>query len=327
VNTQDRKNRANNGDSERTEAMKETLESVKQKASETLSQAQQTVSGVVSDAVSEAKSTASGVVEQATQEAQGAVDQQKARAADRIESVAGALRQTGAQLEAQDQGAIANYTNTAAEQLERFSDFLNNRNATELLQEVDRFARRQPELFVAGALAGGFLLGRFLKSTNDRRSSGGNYGGNYNYVGSQYGNQYGNQYGGQSGYADYGYDSYARSMGNSGRSGSQGSERWQPEVTDSFPRASHGAVEDPQPASNQVTGTYEAGDRVVAQQTYEAYEAPAHLGGEETSERLKQAQGNDVSANAKPNAGDSSKKTPDTPGSAQRDPIQDPGPR
>jgi uncharacterized protein YjbJ (UPF0337 family) len=342
VNTQDlnnRNNRTKNGGSERTEAVKETLDTVKQKASSTLDQAQHAVSGVVKDAVGEAKSAASGVVSTATEEAQGTVEEQKTRAADRIESVAGALRQTGAQLEAQDQGAIAQYTDAAAEQLERFSDFLQNRNATELLQEVDRFARRQPELFVAGALAGGFLIGRFLKSTNERNrySGGSQYGG-------QYGSQYAGQYSGQRGFDSYGetyrgesyggayretYGQFEPYEGDVGRYGHQGTERWQPEETESYGRANQGAVEDPQPSSNQVTGTYPAGERFVAQQTYEAFESEAHLGDEETEARLNRAQGNDVSADAKPTQGENQndKDSNDAPGSAQRDPYQDPGPR
>jgi vacuolar-type H+-ATPase subunit H len=320
---------ANSGTSGRTDEVKETLESVKQKANATLSQAGETVSGVVSDALSEAKSTASEVVSQASQEAQGAVDQQKGRAAERIESVAGALRQTGAQLDAQEHTAFARYTDAAAEQLERFSEFLNNRNAADLLQEVDRFARRQPELFVAGALAGGFLLGRFLKSTSERNRYQGRY---YDQPSGQYGSQYGGQYSsqGRSGYSGSQYSSdsgdtsgYGQGYGNPG---GQGREGWLSQQGDTPPRANHGAVEDPQPSSGQVTATYPAGERFVAQQTYESFEGEDRSGegalstGESgfhqeptQADNMKAGKGNDEGKQS--------------PGSAHRDPYQDPGPR
>jgi ElaB/YqjD/DUF883 family membrane-anchored ribosome-binding protein len=299
------------------ETVKETLDSAKQKAGSTLNQAQRAVGGIVSDTVGEVKSAASNVVGQTTQEAQAAIDQQKERTADRIENVASALRQTGAQLEAQDQAAIAQYTDAAAEQLERFSEFLKNRNASELWQEVDRFARRQPELFVAGALAGGFLLGRFLKSSSERSRDYGqqmNYGQNMGYRQ----NQYGNQYGTPSGY--YG----SSSSGSSGSYGGQ-SSGWQGDQPDSMPRHNQGAVEAPQPSSGQVTETYRSGDRVVAQQTYESYESEPHLGEDEGGSQQRGKSGTTDPYETQVKQADVNENR--APGTAKRDPYQDPGPR
>ena len=79
--------------------------------------------------------------------------------------VAQALRQTGQQVREQDQGAVAQYIDGAADQLERISDQLQTQDLGQLVEATERFARRQPVLFVGSALAVGFLATRFLRSS------------------------------------------------------------------------------------------------------------------------------------------------------------------
>jgi len=133
------------------ETVQETAGQVRQAASNVAEQAKQKVTEGVDQAKRQAKST---------------LDEQKSRTAEQLGGIAGALRQTGEQLQGQDNAMVAQYAQGAADQIERFSNYLQTADVSELWRETQNLARRQPELFVAGALAGGFLLARFLKSSN-----------------------------------------------------------------------------------------------------------------------------------------------------------------
>ncbi|MCB0188560.1 MAG: hypothetical protein KDE31_30025, partial [Caldilineaceae bacterium] len=95
----------------------------------------------------------------ATHEAEVRVNEQKGYAADRLSGVAHALRATGENFRNEDEGAFANYADSAADQVDRFAGYLRDQNVNDLARDVQQLAKRQPELFVAGALAAGFFLG------------------------------------------------------------------------------------------------------------------------------------------------------------------------
>lgn len=120
-----------------------------------LSKAKQAVNETVGDSMDEAK-----------EQVRSTLAEQKTRAASQLEQVAGALRQTSRELSTNDQSNIAQYADVAAEQVERVSGYLKEREFGELWRDIQTVAQRQPELFVAGALAAGFLVGRFLKSSS-----------------------------------------------------------------------------------------------------------------------------------------------------------------
>ena len=140
---------------------------------------------------------------------------------------ADALRQTGGTLQERQEDAVADYANVAADQLEKFSGYLRQQDLGNILQEIQGFARRQPEVFVAGTLAAGFRLGRLFKSSSGRSNqSQWNQGYNQGYGQSagMYGSQQYNQYSG-SGYGSQ-YDSadYRGQMGSTGMSGQSGAQ-------------------------------------------------------------------------------------------------------
>jgi len=174
-------------------------------------------------------------------------EERKSQTADRLQGIAGALRETSSSLHDQEEDTAADYIAAAADQVEKFSGYLRNQNVGTLLHDVERYARRQPELFLAGALAAGFMLGRFFKSSSPRQSydiqrygSYPRYDQSVNYGSSQYNqsqynqphNQYGaERYGAPTYSGSYGAGSYSRygasesqgradSSGYSGQSGS-----------------------------------------------------------------------------------------------------------
>jgi hypothetical protein len=59
----------------------------------------------------------------------------------------------------------------AADQMRHFSDQLRQKDVRELLSDVERFAQRQPTVFLGGAFALGLLGARFLKSSSPTSGS------------------------------------------------------------------------------------------------------------------------------------------------------------
>lgn len=118
--------------------------------------------------------TSSGIAGKVKARATAQLATQKNRATDGLGTVASAVRQTSQHLREQQNETVAQYVEKAAEQLERFSNRLREKDVGELLQDAQRLARRQPALFIGGSFAVGLLAARFLKSS---RPDGGGYAG------------------------------------------------------------------------------------------------------------------------------------------------------
>lgn len=125
------------------EAASRVTDQVRQKTDELAGQAQETV-----------KTTA---------------NKQKGRVVESMGTIADALRQTGDQLDKQDQGSFANVAHMAADRLEQFSTDLQNKSVDQIVGEVENFARRDPQLFLGGAVLLGLLASRFFKSSANRQ--------------------------------------------------------------------------------------------------------------------------------------------------------------
>ena len=90
---------------------------------------------------------------------------QKDKATEGLGGVAQAVRQTTEHLRSNQHETVARYAEQAADQIERFSQRLKDKDVSELLNDAQRLARRKPALFVGGAFAIGLLGARFLKSS------------------------------------------------------------------------------------------------------------------------------------------------------------------
>jgi hypothetical protein len=86
--------------------------------------------------------------------------------------VAQAVRQSARPFRDNQQDTIAEYVEKAADQLEQFSTRLRERDLNELMNDAQRFARRQPALFIGVAFTAGLLGARFLKSSAENRRRG-----------------------------------------------------------------------------------------------------------------------------------------------------------
>ncbi|MDQ2103994.1 hypothetical protein [Azospirillum isscasi] len=100
------------------------------------------------------------------------LETQTGRAADQLGSVANALHKAAEQLNEENNGTAARYAGQAADRVEQVADMLRNSTVDDMVGQVERFARRQPEVFVGAAFAVGFLFARFVKSSGERRFRG-----------------------------------------------------------------------------------------------------------------------------------------------------------
>jgi hypothetical protein len=109
---------------------------------------------------------------QARESATSSLNDSRSQAADRVGGIADAVRSTSRQLREDHQEKVADLTDSLADQVDRLSAYLRDRNLTDVREDLERFARRQPAVAVGVALALGMLGARFIKSSRraDRRS-------------------------------------------------------------------------------------------------------------------------------------------------------------
>jgi hypothetical protein len=171
----------------------------------------------VNQVANKAADKTSQVAHQAQDAASNMLEQRKSQAAGSLGTIADALRQTGQHLQDQDQGTFGQFAQRAAEEIDNFSNDLQNKSVGEMMDGVQNFARRDPQLFLGGAVVLGLLAARFLKASGQRQTSSQD-----NWQGDRY-RSYPSQ--GSTGYSqgryrtDYG-DAYTTGSGSSYRSGS-----------------------------------------------------------------------------------------------------------
>jgi len=120
------------------------------------------------DLGNEAREQVVNLTDQVRQQATSQLASQKERAVDALETVALLLHQAGEHAQQQDKTLIANYVDKAAQQVGSFSESIAQQDVTQLVETTKEYARREPMLFVGGALVAGFLGARFLRSSSQQ---------------------------------------------------------------------------------------------------------------------------------------------------------------
>jgi hypothetical protein len=106
------------------------------------------------------------LAEQVKDQASAVAQQQMSSAAEGLDSAAGAVNAVGDRLRENNLGALSQYTDLAAEQIEKAAAWLRTTTPDEIAHDIEDFAKKQPAVFVAGALALGLIGVRFLRSTS-----------------------------------------------------------------------------------------------------------------------------------------------------------------
>ena len=123
----------------------------------------------VRDKAQVAQDKARGALGQARGRLGDQVDQRSTQAGERIAGTASDVRSIAEELRSQGKDAPANLAEQVAGQADRVGDYLKGASGDRILRDVEDFARRQPMLVAAGALALGFAASRFLKASSGRR--------------------------------------------------------------------------------------------------------------------------------------------------------------
>jgi hypothetical protein len=126
--------------------------------------AREQIRDVKNQVVGQAKNT----FQQARDRAGSSLGESKGQLADQFGGIAAALRRTTEHLRSEDQQRIAGLTDTVARQVEQVADYLRNKDAGAMRQDVENLARRQPALMIGGALILGLIGARFIKSSERR---------------------------------------------------------------------------------------------------------------------------------------------------------------
>jgi hypothetical protein len=123
----------------------------------------------VRDKAQVAQDKAQGALGQARGRISDQVDQRSTQAGERISQQAEDVRSVAEQLRSQGKDGPASVAEQVASQADRVGDYLKGASGDRILHDVEDFARRQPMLVAAGALALGFAASRFLKASSRRR--------------------------------------------------------------------------------------------------------------------------------------------------------------
>jgi hypothetical protein len=123
----------------------------------------------VRDKAQVAQDKARGALGQARGRLSDQVDQRSTQAGERIAGTASDVRSIAQELRGQGKDTPANLAEQVAGQADRVGDYLKGASGDRILRDAEDFARRQPMLVAAGALALGFAASRFLKASSGRR--------------------------------------------------------------------------------------------------------------------------------------------------------------
>lgn len=97
---------------------------------------------------------------------EGFFAEQKTKAASELSNLSSAIREAADKLRGDSGSQTARYAQMAADQLDGAARFIGDQNVGSLLSEVERVARRRPELFLGGMFLVGLGVSRFLKASS-----------------------------------------------------------------------------------------------------------------------------------------------------------------
>ncbi len=134
------------------------------------------------DVAEKAKATAREAGERISQEASAGaeklkqrgseiLEQQKSRVGSEVRTYSEALRRAAEKLEAKSDTNLAEYASSAADQIDRLGQRIEERSVGELVDDVEEIARRRPEVFFGGMFVAGLASARFLKASRRRREA------------------------------------------------------------------------------------------------------------------------------------------------------------
>src|SRR4051812_14694590 len=156
---------------------------VKENVTEVAGDAKQGIAEVAHESTVQAREVTNKAKDHAREVMGQATSEVRSHADDQAQRAAGGLDQLASRFQAllagrpEDAGPLRDYAEQLGDQAQRAAERLRSRGVDGVLSDVKAFARRRPGLFLAGAAAAGFAVGRLAKaerscSTTDNSSSG-----------------------------------------------------------------------------------------------------------------------------------------------------------
>lgn len=116
----------------------------------------------------DAKSAADKAAEEARKYSSKKMEEGRDRAASELGKVAHAAATAASDLEGQQQETISRYVNEMADRVNMLAEGLRGKSVDQLVDDAKAIARKNPALFVAGSVAIGIGLSRFVKASARR---------------------------------------------------------------------------------------------------------------------------------------------------------------
>ncbi len=114
---------------------------------------------------SEAKQLASDTKHDVGSQFKSGVAAGKSRAVGALSGVAQSLETSAKQMRDQHQDGVSHYIDRAGQQVQRLADYLEHTDISDIADQTEDFARKQPAAFLGGAFVIGLIGARFLKSS------------------------------------------------------------------------------------------------------------------------------------------------------------------
>jgi hypothetical protein len=130
-------------------------EAVRQKAGET---------------AEKAREAGAEAVHQAAGQGAAFLDEQRTHVAEVMHHCSDAFRTAADDLRQKHDPNLASCAQALADRLDKGSNYMRNRQFQGIREDVENFARRQPQLFYGGLLVAGLVLSRFLKASSQTPS-------------------------------------------------------------------------------------------------------------------------------------------------------------
>ena len=117
------------------------------------------------DVKAQVQEKAEELMGRAGESARSRIDDGRHQAARELGSVASALKQCGTDIDHDRTAMLTPYINRVADQVERFSTYIDSHTPEDIARNVENFARRNPAVFLGSCFALGMVAARFLKAS------------------------------------------------------------------------------------------------------------------------------------------------------------------
>jgi hypothetical protein len=167
------------------------MATAKQAASDTAQDVKATARDDAANVARQARSEASRLMDQAKQEAQRQAEDRGRQAAQRLRTFSDQLTALS-EGRTEQAGPLVGYAERARTQMQTWADRIEQRGPQAIVDDVSRFARRRPGMFLLASAGAGFAIGRLVRAERDAqqqpsglRSNGGQRGDIYGYAGDE----------------------------------------------------------------------------------------------------------------------------------------------